>query len=76
MMPIEKYTEFISKMDIGFFIMNRQQAIGNIFMMLANGCKVYLRKNSQMDEYITKSVSLKQISRVQPKNKGHSKQTA
>lgn len=58
MMPIEKYTEFISKMDIGFFIMNRQQAIGNIFMMLANGCKVYLRKNSQMDEYITKSVSV------------------
>ena len=37
------YLELLSKMDVGVFNNNRQQALGNIFALLAMGKRVYIR---------------------------------
>lgn len=47
-MDIHSYAKFLSGMHIGIFNNNRQQAMGNIQMMLAMGKKVYLRDDTSM----------------------------
>ena len=49
-MDIYSYTKLLSSMDIGIFNNNRQQALGNINVMLAMGKKLYLRKDTSMWE--------------------------
>ena len=41
----EKYTDFLSKMDIAIFAHRRQQAMGNTVTLLGLGKKVYLRQD-------------------------------
>ena len=48
LMSKEDYIRFLSTMDLGIFANNRQQALGNILIMLMTGKKVYLRKNTTM----------------------------
>lgn len=47
-MDKEDYVEFISKMDVGIFNNDRQQAMGNINMLLNMGKKVYLQVGTSM----------------------------
>ncbi len=54
-LPLEEYIEqYLSKVDIGIFAMARQQALGNIMMLCASGTKLYLKRNAQLDHYMTK----------------------
>lgn len=51
-MDIEKYTQFLNSCDAAVFNNNRQQAMGNINMLLQLGKKVFLRKDNRMwDHY-------------------------
>ena len=43
--PFEKYIELLADIDIAIFAHNRQQALGNIIMLLGMGKKVYLRSD-------------------------------
>lgn len=47
-MEIDKYSKLISSCAVGIFNNNRQQAMGNINMMLEMGRKVYLRPGTSM----------------------------
>lgn len=42
-LPIDKYLEILSNIDIAIFNHNRQQAVGNITTLLGLGKKVYIR---------------------------------
>lgn len=42
-MPLDKYLDFLSKIDVAIFNHRRQQAMGNIVTLLGMGKKVYLR---------------------------------
>jgi len=44
-MPLEKYLEFLSDIDIAIFAHKRQQAMGNIITLLGLGKKVYMRSD-------------------------------
>lgn len=44
-MIFDEYLKLLSKIDIGIFNHNRQQAIGNITTLLGLGKKVYIKKN-------------------------------
>lgn len=45
------YVELLSKCDIAIFNNNRQQALGNINIMLSLGKKVYIREDTAMWDY-------------------------
>lgn len=47
-MSPEDYRVFLSKMDIGIFNNNRQQALGNISNLFKSGAKVYLNSESPL----------------------------
>lgn len=53
-MPLEEYSEFLNTMDIAIFNMVRQQALGNIFLLLYMGCKVYLHPEGKLLDYFRK----------------------
>lgn len=42
------YLEFLSKVDVGVFNNNRQQAMGNISQLLLLGAKIYIRSDVSM----------------------------
>jgi hypothetical protein len=44
-LPLERYIEFLKKIDIGYFANNRQQAAGNMTKLLGFGKKVYAPQN-------------------------------
>ncbi len=48
LMSKEDYLKFLAKMNIGVFYNDRQQAMGNISLMLGLGKKVYLREGTSM----------------------------
>ncbi len=45
LMPLEKYLEFLSQIDIAIFNSNIQIAMGNIITLLGLGKKVYMRND-------------------------------
>lgn len=45
-MDKDKYYEFLSTIDVGVFFNNRQQAMGNILILLGLGKKVYVRSTT------------------------------
>lgn len=47
-MPYSKYVEFLSTCDVGIFNNDRQQALGNLYALLAMGKKVYIRDDTSM----------------------------
>ena len=47
-MCYEEYLNFLSDVDIAIFAHERQQAMGNIIMLLAFGKKVYMNKSSTL----------------------------
>ena len=46
--PKEKYVEFLASCDAAVFNQNQQAALGNIWLMLRLGRKVYIRENTSM----------------------------
>lgn len=50
----EKYVELLSHMDIGVFLNDRQQGMGNISNLLGLGKKIYLRQDTSMWAAYTK----------------------
>lgn len=52
-LPKNEYVTFLSNMDVGIFNNDRQQAMGNIWILLAMGKKVYIRKDTSMWHYFT-----------------------
>ena len=48
LMPLEKYWELLNECSVGFFNNNRQQAMGNISLLLGLGAKVYIRSDTSM----------------------------
>lgn len=55
----EAYTDLLSEMDIAVFYNNRQQAMGNIAILLASGTKIYIRDDTNMwDHYISRGYKL------------------
>ena len=51
-MTLDKYLELLSKIDIGIFNHNRQQAAGNIISLLGMGKKVYLRNDNNIFKFL------------------------
>ena len=49
-MPITDYIKFLYSMDVAVFNNNRQQALGNIYMLLGLGKKIYIRDDTSMWE--------------------------
>ena len=58
-MSYEQYINLLCEMNIGLFLCDRQQAMGNIRSMLYLGCKVYIKKNTSMWDYFTKELGCK-----------------
>jgi hypothetical protein len=58
-MQQDDYVKYLSKVNIGIFGMNRQQAGGNIHLLFANGCKMYFKCGGQNDEYYTNELGIK-----------------
>lgn len=54
-MAKEKYVELLSSCSVGIFNNDRQQAMGNINMLLGLGKKVFLRENTSMWDMYTGS---------------------
>jgi dTDP-N-acetylfucosamine:lipid II N-acetylfucosaminyltransferase len=50
--PVMEYNYLLSKIDIAFFGMERQQGLGNIFVLLEYGCTVYLNGNSSTAKWL------------------------
>lgn len=53
-MPLKKYFQYLSNMDVAIFNNDRQQAIGNIEYLMLLGKKVYLNPNTSMYEHYRK----------------------
>lgn len=58
-MPEEEYFEFLSKVTVALFLNRRQEAMGNISVLLRLGGKVYLRDDTSMyDSFMRKGYKL------------------
>lgn len=55
-MPFEEYCRFMRKMNIGIFDMKRQQAMGNIIVLMYIGCKMYFNTESMLWDFFTKDL--------------------
>ena len=53
-MPRNEYKKYILSCGASFFFMERQQAIGNIHLLLKNGSKVFLSENNPIFDYYNK----------------------
>lgn len=56
-LPLEEYVEYISRINIGLFAMTRQQALGSIQMLCANGSKLFFKKGTQVDVYMREELN-------------------
>lgn len=57
-MDLEKYLDHLNNMDIGIFNNDRQQGLGNIFVLLYLGKKVYMKPNTTMSDYFIDTDSI------------------
>lgn len=54
-----EYAKFLSNMDVAVFYNDRQQAMGNIAILLASGTKIYIRDDTSMwQHYINRGYFL------------------
>ena len=53
-MRFDEYVAFLNNIDIAIFKQNRQQAMGNIFVLLALGKKIYLDSATTHYDFLTK----------------------
>lgn len=57
-MPQTEYMELLNNIDIAIFNNDRQQALGNIYVLLELGKKVYMRNNTTMWSRISDEMQL------------------
>ena len=57
-MPRQEYIEFLHSCNVGIFNNNRQQAMGNIYILAQMGKKIYIRDDTSMWKYF-KSIGYK-----------------
>jgi len=50
-LPFQNYLKFLRTIDIGFFLHNRQQGMGNVIQLLGNGRKVFLSRGTSQYEF-------------------------
>ena len=50
-LPLNKYTQLIESCNVAIFYHERQQALGNIFLAIKRGCKVFLSEKSITYQY-------------------------
>jgi len=50
-LPQKEYADILKNVGVAFFGQRRQEAGNNIFSLLANGAKVFLRRDNNMIEY-------------------------
>lgn len=62
-MSFEKYCLFIQEMDIAIFNMIRQQALGNIYILMQIGSKVFLNSEGLLWDYFVKDLKC-EVSKV------------
>lgn len=61
----DEYVDFLSRMDVAIFNNNRQQAMGNIAILIACGAKVYIRQDTTMWQgYQEKGYHLESVSQI------------
>lgn len=61
----DSYVDFLSQMDIAVMNNNRQQAMGNIAILIACGAKVYIRQDTTMWQgYQEKGYHLESVSQI------------
>ena len=61
----DEYVDFLSRMDVAVFNNNRQQAMGNIAILIACGAKVYIRQDTTMwQSYQEKGYHLESVSQI------------
>lgn len=60
-MPLDEYTRILDQCNVAIFLLERQQAIGNINMMIRRGCKVFLSETSVIYKHY-KSMGVKVFS--------------
>ncbi len=53
-LPLREYEMLISECRVGIMNHYRQQAMGNILILLASGCKVYLNTENPVYSYLTR----------------------
>jgi dTDP-N-acetylfucosamine:lipid II N-acetylfucosaminyltransferase len=64
----DKYLEFLSKIDIALFAHKRQQAFGNIITLLGMGKKVYLDKESTLNNvFIENNIKVFDVNNIELK---------
>lgn len=69
-MPEPVYINLLNSMDIGIFNNNRQQAMGNIGILLQLGKTVYLRPDTSMySNYLKQGVFIRDIQEIEKCNK-------
>lgn len=64
MLTMGDFIKVLAKMDIGIFAMDRQQALGSIYMLAINGSKLYVKRQSQLDGFLSDELKC-QISYVE-----------
>lgn len=68
-MEKDEYYSLLGNIDIGFFNNNRQQAFGNIHMLMNSEAKIFLRKDTPMWEYFnTNGASVFSIEDIENSN--------
>lgn len=55
-MPLKEYCLFINKIDIAIFNMIRQQALGNIYLLLQSGCKLFFNSQGLLWDFFKQDV--------------------
>ena len=64
-MAKEKYVEFLATCDAGAFNYNQQAALGNIWLLMRLGRKIYLRENTAMwDDFKSKDACIYSVSEL------------
>ncbi|EOS79047.1 hypothetical protein C817_03115 [Dorea sp. 5-2] len=54
--PSQEYYSLLQKMDVVIMDVEKQHALGNIFVLMESGCKVYFCKNSMLHHFFSKEM--------------------
>lgn len=54
--PSQEYYSVLQKMDVVIMDVEKQHALGNIFILMALGCKIYFCKNSMLHHFFSKEM--------------------
>lgn len=67
-MPYSEYIEYLNSIDIAIFNNDRQQALGNIYLLLYFGKKVFIRSDTTMWKHFTEKLGVHVYDALKIKN--------